>query len=548
MTRRILLFMLCLASAFGQRSLTVVPIKRALVIGNSRYSKKPLINPVNDATDIAAAFRGLGFEVELLLDTNLESLDAAITQFASRLQAGDVALFYYSGHGMEVRGENYLLPVNFDAQFESQVKFKAYSANQVLGLMQERGVRVSMMILDACRDNPYRSWRSSGASGGLAGMNGEGAFIAFATAPGHVADDNPRERNGRFTKHLLVTLREPGLALDQLFNRVRERVLEDSRGSQRPFTTTGLAGEFYFRPVASPAGGADAVQARFEIARSTWEEIRKSGNRTQIAAFAREFSDTPYGSAARVVLEGMGTQPRVGADPNIESIFSQGKTHFYAKKTAEARPLLRKAAEGGHREAMFFLGRSYDATAPEVSGVATDNVEAVSWYRKAAELGEAWAMNNLGYMYQHGDGGLKPDAATAVSWYRKAAELGNTLAMTNLGVMYERGEGVKADAAMAVSWYRKAAELGEASGMTNLGFMYEIGKGVKPDAATAVSWYRKAAELGEATGMTNLGIMYERGDGGLKQDQSAAISWYRKAAQKGSQGAKDNLRRLGAQE
>jgi len=181
------MFTLFLTTAFGQRSLTVVPIKRALVIGNSRYAKKPLVNPVNDATDIAAAFRGLGFEVELLLDTNLESLDAAITQFASRLQAGDVALFYYSGHGMEVRGENYLLPVNFDAQFESQVKFKAYSANQVLGLMQERGVRVSMMILDACRDNPYRSWRSSGASGGLAGMNGEGAFIAFATAPGHVA-------------------------------------------------------------------------------------------------------------------------------------------------------------------------------------------------------------------------------------------------------------------------------------------------------------------------------------------------------------------------
>jgi alpha/beta superfamily hydrolase len=145
-------------------------------------------------------------------------------------------------------------------------------------------------------------------------------------------------------------------------------------------------------------------------------------------------------------------------------------------------------------------------------GVEQDAKQAVVWYRKAAEQGNANAQANLGIMYARGQG-VERDAKQAVVWYRKAAEQGHATAQANLGMMYDSGQGVEQDAKQAVFWYSKAAEQGHATAQANLGMMYESGQGVERDAKQAVVWYRKAAEQGNARAQTNLGLMYESGRG-----------------------------------
>ena len=154
------------------------------------------------------------------------------------------------------------------------------------------------------------------------------------------------------------------------------------------------------------------------------------------------------------------------------------------------------------------------------------------------------AMNEKGDDYYFGRKGVSEDLQQAVSWYRKAAEVGNAAGMDNLGRMYKSGQGVDKDYNQAATWFRKAAEAGDAPGMCDLGRMYEGGLGVDRDDKQAVSWYRKAAEAGDTWGMINLGRMYEHGLG-VEEDQQQAIAWYRKAAQLGNDVAKLNLERLG---
>jgi len=211
----------------------------ALAIGNAAYQgQSPLQNPENDAQDMGKVLQDkLGFQTDVIINADQQKLEESIERFIGKLQPRDVALFYYSGHGLQVGGENYLIPVNFDAAYESQVKYKAYAASQLRDLIRERGARLSILILDACRTNPYRSLRST--SRGLASMSGAGAFIAFAADEG-TADDNPAERNGLFTKHLLNVVQEPGLKLAEVFDQVRDRVYRESNARQTPFSYSGV--------------------------------------------------------------------------------------------------------------------------------------------------------------------------------------------------------------------------------------------------------------------------------------------------------------------
>jgi formylglycine-generating enzyme required for sulfatase activity len=243
----------CVALAAQQRDFRIerAPARKALVIGNNTYAKQPLANAVNDARDLTRALSEVGFTPILIENAELRQMDLAVREFASGLNPGDVALFYFSGHGISVEGENFLLPVNFAAEMEADVRYQSLSASRVRDLLKGRNVRLSILILDACRSNPFRNARSS--AGGLSGMSGAGAFIAFAADEGRTADDNPKERNGLFTKHLLRELATPGLGLEQLFTRVRTKVYEESQGKQIPFSYSGLIGEFSFRAAPPPA-------------------------------------------------------------------------------------------------------------------------------------------------------------------------------------------------------------------------------------------------------------------------------------------------------
>jgi uncharacterized caspase-like protein len=167
--------------------------KIALVIGNSAYPTSRLRNPVNDAKAMAAKLRSLGFEVALRTDSNQREMTRAISQFGQKLALGSVGLFYYAGHGMQVRGKNFLIPIDAEIETEGSVVSEAVDVDQVLS--QLGPARLSMVILDACRNNPFeRKFRSS-VSGGLAQIDAPtGTMLAYATAPGKVAADGTGTR------------------------------------------------------------------------------------------------------------------------------------------------------------------------------------------------------------------------------------------------------------------------------------------------------------------------------------------------------------------
>jgi formylglycine-generating enzyme required for sulfatase activity len=314
--------------------------RTALVIGNKDYVRQPLVNPVNDATDLAAVLRDLEFEVKLATDLDRTSLDRAVQDYTASVRPGDTALFFFSGHGLEVDGQNYLLPVDFNAHAEAEVKYQAAPASMVQELLQGRGARTTILILDACRNNPYRTWRASG--GGLAGMSGSGVYVAFAAAPGRVADDNPRERNGRFTKHLLAAMRELGLSIDAVFNRVREGVASETGGRQVPFSNTGLIGTFIFRDPAAERARIERelqeLERQIADARTRKAQEEQARKEEEAAALRARLNITPPapppgddGEAERARIEDL-RRRRVEQQAQLAALGGQSMTLEQARQ------------------------------------------------------------------------------------------------------------------------------------------------------------------------------------------------------------------------
>ncbi|HRJ28695.1 MAG TPA: tetratricopeptide repeat protein [Cyclobacteriaceae bacterium] len=223
--------------------------KLALVIGNAAYQHGgELKNPVNDARTMAETLRQLGFEVMLHENVSQNQMKQAINGYGIKLRGYDVGLFYYAGHGIQHKGVNYMIPVEADLQAAEQIEFDCVAADRVLAYMDAASTKVNLLIMDACRNNPFeRSWHRSGTGNGLAMMDApKGTLIAYATAPGKVAADGEGS-NGLYTSALLKYLKDPDLNVEQIFKKVRTEVAEKSFGAQVPWETTSLTGEdFYF--------------------------------------------------------------------------------------------------------------------------------------------------------------------------------------------------------------------------------------------------------------------------------------------------------------
>lgn len=222
----------------------------ALVIGNSAYKDVPLKNPANDAKDVAAVLRGLGFAVDLRTDASRADMKEALRRFSQSLPEGGTGLFYYAGHGIQSGGRNFLIPVDASILSEAELEFESVDANLVLAYLDEARTRVGIVVLDACRNNPFaRSFRS--ATRGLAQMEaGRGTFVAFSTAPGSVAADGTG-RNGLYTRYLLESLEHPDSDIDKVFRRVAAAVTQATGGEQVPWISSSLTGDFQFRPGAA---------------------------------------------------------------------------------------------------------------------------------------------------------------------------------------------------------------------------------------------------------------------------------------------------------
>ena len=219
----------------------------ALVIGNAKYPDDPLKNPTNDADDISAKLRSHGFDVLLGKDCTNKEMDKLLKEFRAELAKNDVGLFFFAGHGMQIDGINYLLAVDTDMEAEEDAKHSSLSLDKVVGSMAKSSAATRIVVLDACRNNPWeRRWHRGAAVRGLASVYApKGTIIAFATSPGEVALDGVG-KNGTYTAALLQHIDTPDCSIESMFKRVRNEVAAASGNKQTSWEHTSLSGDFYF--------------------------------------------------------------------------------------------------------------------------------------------------------------------------------------------------------------------------------------------------------------------------------------------------------------
>jgi hypothetical protein len=222
--------------------------KIALVIGNGSYISSELANPENDAKAMKIALQNVGFTVLEYENLTQSQMKKAIDDFGAKLKVNDVGLFFYAGHGIQSKGYNYLIPVDAQLQSEQQVEYDCVQADRVLALMEASGSKVNIIILDACRNNPFeRSWTRSESGKGLAFMTApSGTLIAYATSPGSTASDGAGN-NGLYTSAILESITIPESTIIQMFQNVGRIVSQKSNKQQVPWISSSLIADFYFK-------------------------------------------------------------------------------------------------------------------------------------------------------------------------------------------------------------------------------------------------------------------------------------------------------------
>lgn len=285
----------------------------ALVIGNGKYggSIGPLTNPPNDATLMADKLTALGFEVIKLVNGDQKAMKRAISTFGEKLvRAGPdaVGLFFYAGHGVQIGGENYLIPVGAEITKEADADIEAVSANGILSQMEYAGNRVNIVLLDACRNNPLtRSFR--GGDRGLARMDApKGTFVGYSTAPGEVAADGDG-KNSPYVAALSQELGQPGVPLEETFRNVRVRVMAETKEQQVPWDSSSLTGAFYFKQGAkvasvqpAPASPAQPATGGSEAGATEtlfWNSIKDSKDPAEFQAYLDRYPNGAFSPLAR---------------------------------------------------------------------------------------------------------------------------------------------------------------------------------------------------------------------------------------------------------
>jgi hypothetical protein len=313
---RTLIMLVCAVTLFSHASAAERRI--ALVIGNAAYGEKPLRNPVNDAADLAAALKRMGFEVMERKNRSADQLRGDLSDFQDKLSPGAVGLFYFAGHGVQAgRGQNYLLPVGVAYKRERDAEAYGLEVGSVLRRMEDSGAALSLVILDACRDSPLPPEGRSTASRGLSRMEApSGSMIAFATAPGSIADDNSTGRNGLYTQHLLAAIENPGIRLEDVFKRVRRGVEKDSNRRQSPEEIMKLTSDepFYFKggpgvQVASVRAEPTGNPSRSDPEEDAWQATISANTAGGYDAFLTEYPKGRYAGAARVARAGLQSAP-----------------------------------------------------------------------------------------------------------------------------------------------------------------------------------------------------------------------------------------------
>jgi peptidoglycan hydrolase-like protein with peptidoglycan-binding domain len=544
-----LALVLAIAPAAGQ-----VPKRLALVVGNGAYEHLPrLDNPASDARLMATALQSVGFDLiggKAQTDLDQPHFIRAIRDFGTALKGGGIGLFYYAGHGVQVQGINYLVPIGANPTTAADVDFELVDAGLVLKQMEAAGSGLNIVILDACRNNPFGGRGLRSASSGLAQMSApRGTLISYATQPGNVALDGSTGHSP-FTAALADAIRKPGLQVFQVFNEVALTVDRETSGRQQPWTATSpLEGNFYFLPPAPPATPPVSSQAPLstEAELLFWKSIQSSNDPRDFQDFLNKFPNSEFASLAQRRLAALTppqptkevpaippavvavepAKPPPGRPETSVAVAVPPPAALPAPSTAEGEPAWTLDQRREVQSALQMLGHlrgEIDGEFGPRTRAAIAQFQSFQGEPETGQLSEADRRQlldmtrRLGAMEQpvppSGDVGPVPQSgaerllraanaekagkfADAAYWYRLAAAEGEAKAFTNLGTLMVRGEpGGKKDPAAARLLWLAAAARGEPVAMFNLGAMYEHGIGVSADPAAARRWYELAARHG----------------------------------------------------
>ncbi len=395
----VILSLLFAAASLATQARAADPLRIALIIGNASYREAPLRNPVNDAKAMTEALTERGFSVIYRQNATKAEMESAIADFGERLEEGATGLFYFAGHGMQVNGRNFLIPVDAEIRSEQRVRLTTIDVDVVLDQMAAAQSRINLVILDACRNNPFeRRFRTTG--GGLAQINApEGTLIAYATAPGKVAADGAGA-NGLYTEELVRAIRAPGLKVEEVFKAVRASVTRRSNGAQTPWEASSLVGDFYFsEPRTVPLAPPSPLAARQALELALWDAVKDSGSAAELKAYLEQFPKGTFAPLARTRIAALaGGKPEPGP-PAPQAAAPAGPS----LPGAEHVPGL--GAEGREAYAKFLAGaehRAFAIAAGGTSGWSSGNADpnratwnaAFNCTRAARSLCRIFALNS----------------------------------------------------------------------------------------------------------------------------------------------------------
>ncbi|MFP7675211.1 caspase family protein [Marivita sp. S0852] len=399
------------------------PERVAMVIGMAEYEAiTPLTNTRNDAEDLAETLEGIGFDVTLGIDLNEAELRAMMKDFSFRSETADLALIYFAGHGIEVQGENFLIPVDARPRSNLDVQRQSVSLKELLDVV-ERARVMRIVILDSCRDNPLggaidteqvlqtaqqTTDQPTRGVGGLAPANPDrGTLVAFAAKDGQVALDGTRG-NSPYARALMQKMAKPGLEISLMFRQVRDAVLQETANLQEPYTYGSLTGQpFYLNPDQDGQPNVSGDEPS-----KTWSKLRPD-QESQLMALA-DLGDT----RSMIGLAYIRLNPE---DQRFDP--------------AQAVAFLQRAAEKGSPEAQMELAKLYE----QGIGVEVDEARALELYRAAAEQDLADAINDLGFLHYQGGLGLRPNPTRALELFERAADLRHPEAQFNFAALIDDG-------------------------------------------------------------------------------------------------------------
>ncbi len=516
----------------------------ALVIGNGAYKAVPeLVNPPNDARDVADALKSLGFKVTLGVDLDRAGMRRAVAAFAEDAAGADVSLFYYAGHGLQVDGRNHLIPVDARLHDVADIESRTIPLDDVLGALKKAG-GIHLVFLDACRSNPFAGAGVALPAPGLARVGKlPGFFTAFATQPDNVAFDGAG-RNSPFARALLGHLAAPGLDISSMMIAVRNDVFAATGGQQVPADESLLTRQFYF------AGNAPTEETPET---QLWRLAGGERDPNLLAAYLDRYPEGPHAADVRSLLAQAGKSARAltpaqgAVEDLLWSLASSGRQARLAElylarypdgaHVEDAKALIASLRAAQETSSSPELSCERLATHPHDATASVNGVEMVDLQKNAhAAIEVCKEAAALHPEVAHYTALLARATAAAGMYdqayglYRKAADANDTRAMVSLGLMLETGDHAPKDLKAAYAWYERAADRGSADGALDLAVALTRGKGIGIDIPRALALLRKASDSGSARATYDLAALVSSGLGGKPAE---ALELFRSAGAEG---------------